>query len=41
MRMHGELDRDADRETVLARFVARLSPGDERLLRDLLEPGNE
>ncbi|MEU9114842.1 BlaI/MecI/CopY family transcriptional regulator [Streptomyces sp. NPDC048483] len=41
MRMHGELDRDADRETVLARFVARLGPDDERLLRDLLESGNE
>jgi predicted transcriptional regulator len=39
-RMHWELDRDADRETVLARFVAQLSPDDERILRDLLEPGD-
>ncbi|MER5548311.1 BlaI/MecI/CopY family transcriptional regulator [Streptomyces sp. NPDC001118] len=36
-RMHSELARDSDRETVLARFVAQLSPGDERILRDLLE----
>ncbi|MGW0996041.1 BlaI/MecI/CopY family transcriptional regulator [Streptomyces sp. NPDC002520] len=36
-RMHTELDRDTDRETVLARFVAQLSPDDERILRDLLE----
>jgi predicted transcriptional regulator len=40
-RMHTELDRDSDRETVLARFVAQLSPGDERILRDLLEPGDQ
>ncbi|MEU6576880.1 BlaI/MecI/CopY family transcriptional regulator [Streptomyces sp. NPDC046805] len=39
-RMHTELDRDADRETVLARFVAQLSADDERVLRDLLEPGD-
>ncbi|MEU0603972.1 BlaI/MecI/CopY family transcriptional regulator [Streptomyces sp. NPDC006393] len=38
-RMHSELDRDTDRETVLARFVAQLSPDDERILRDLLESG--
>ena len=38
-RMHFELDRDSDRETVLARFVAQLSPDDERILRDLLESG--
>lgn len=37
-RMHCELDRDTDRETVLARFVAQLSADDERILRDLLEP---
>ncbi|MFI1363686.1 BlaI/MecI/CopY family transcriptional regulator [Streptomyces griseochromogenes] len=37
-RMHTELDRDDDRETVLARFVAQLNPDDERILRDLLEP---
>ncbi|GAA5012977.1 BlaI/MecI/CopY family transcriptional regulator [Streptomyces siamensis] len=36
-RMHTELDRDDDRGTALARFVAQLSPDDERLLRDLLE----
>ncbi|MEU5275242.1 BlaI/MecI/CopY family transcriptional regulator [Streptomyces asoensis] len=36
-RMHTELDRDDDRETVLARFVAQLSPGDEQHLRRLLE----
>src|SRR4051794_7767752 len=41
LRMHSELDRDADRETVLARFVARLTPDDERLLRDLLESGDQ
>ncbi|GGQ52784.1 MULTISPECIES: BlaI/MecI/CopY family transcriptional regulator [Streptomyces] len=38
-RMHTELDRDDDRETVLARFVAQLSPGDEQHLRRLLEGG--
>ncbi|MEW2087048.1 BlaI/MecI/CopY family transcriptional regulator [Streptomyces sp. NPDC005283] len=36
-RMHTELDRDTDRETVLARFVAQLSPNDGELLRQLLE----
>ncbi|WP_329438144.1 BlaI/MecI/CopY family transcriptional regulator [Streptomyces canus] len=36
-RMHTELDRDTDRETVLARFVAQLNPDDEHLLRQLLE----
>ncbi|MFD3925711.1 BlaI/MecI/CopY family transcriptional regulator [Streptomyces sp. NPDC058614] len=36
-RMHTELDRDTDRETVLARFVAQLNPGDEQLLRQLLK----
>ncbi|MFD8568820.1 BlaI/MecI/CopY family transcriptional regulator [Streptomyces sp. NPDC057694] len=36
-RMHTELDRDADRESVLARFVAQLKPDDEQLLRQLLE----
>ncbi|MBW8797652.1 MAG: BlaI/MecI/CopY family transcriptional regulator [Streptomyces sp.] len=40
-RMHTELDRDSDRETVLARFVAQLSPDDERVLRTLLEPGEQ
>ncbi|UNO42206.1 BlaI/MecI/CopY family transcriptional regulator [Streptomyces sp. MST-110588] len=38
-RMHSELDTDADRETVLARFVAQLSAEDERVLRDLLDGG--
>ncbi|MFA3842882.1 BlaI/MecI/CopY family transcriptional regulator [Streptomyces aureus] len=36
-RMHTELDRDTDRESVLARFVAQLDPGDEEVLRRLLE----
>ncbi|MEV7980217.1 BlaI/MecI/CopY family transcriptional regulator [Streptomyces sp. NPDC086519] len=40
-RMHTELDRDNDRETVLARFVAQLSPDDERVLRTLLESGEQ
>lgn len=39
LRMHGELDRDDDRETVLARFVAQLDPDDEQVLRRLLEEG--
>ncbi|MEV0981823.1 BlaI/MecI/CopY family transcriptional regulator [Streptomyces sp. NPDC049915] len=37
VRMLSELDRGNDRETVLARFVAQLSPDDEQLLRRLLE----
>ncbi|MGW7103561.1 BlaI/MecI/CopY family transcriptional regulator [Streptomyces sp. NPDC054838] len=40
-RMHRELDKDSDRETVLARFVSELSPDDERVLRDLLEGGGQ
>ena len=40
-RMHTELDRDSDRHTVLARFVAQLSEDDERVLRDLLESGEQ
>ncbi|MEU0966739.1 BlaI/MecI/CopY family transcriptional regulator [Streptomyces sp. NPDC005917] len=40
-RMHSELDRDSDRETVLARFVAQLSADDERILRGLLEAGED
>ena len=40
-RMHTELDRDSDRHTVLARFVAQLSEDDERVLRDLLESGDQ
>ncbi|MGW2964866.1 BlaI/MecI/CopY family transcriptional regulator [Streptomyces sp. NPDC001220] len=40
-RMHSELDRDSDRETVLARFVAQLSSDDERVLRSLLDGGEQ
>ncbi|WP_374118389.1 BlaI/MecI/CopY family transcriptional regulator [Streptomyces sp. 8L] len=40
-RMHRELDRDADREVVLARFVSQLGPEDERILRELLETETE
>lgn len=40
-RMHSELDRGSDRHTVLARFVAQLSEDDERVLRDLLESGEQ
>ncbi|MFG2839784.1 BlaI/MecI/CopY family transcriptional regulator [Streptomyces zaomyceticus] len=36
LRMRKVLDGEADRATVLARFVTGLSPHDERLLRDLL-----
>ncbi|WP_326682093.1 BlaI/MecI/CopY family transcriptional regulator [Streptomyces sp. NBC_01237] len=38
-RMHHELDKDTDRQSVLARFVSDLGPEDERILRDLLEDG--
>ncbi|MER6395699.1 BlaI/MecI/CopY family transcriptional regulator [Kitasatospora sp. NPDC001603] len=38
-RMHTELGREADRSTVLARFVSDLSGEDERLLRELLGDG--
>ncbi|MCX5401749.1 BlaI/MecI/CopY family transcriptional regulator [Streptomyces sp. NBC_00102] len=38
-RMHHELDRDSDRATALARFVAQLGTDDEQVLRDLLETG--
>ncbi|MEU0135676.1 BlaI/MecI/CopY family transcriptional regulator [Streptomyces sp. NPDC006296] len=38
-RMHHELDKDDDRQSVLARFVSDLGPEDERILRDLLEEG--
>ncbi|MFD9593805.1 BlaI/MecI/CopY family transcriptional regulator [Kitasatospora sp. NPDC059973] len=38
-RMHIELGREADRSTVLARFVSDLSGEDERLLRELLGDG--
>ncbi|TMU92904.1 BlaI/MecI/CopY family transcriptional regulator [Streptomyces sp. DASNCL29] len=39
LRMHGELARDSDRESALARFVAQLGPEDEQVLRRLLEEG--
>jgi predicted transcriptional regulator len=35
-RMRGVLEAEADRETVLARFVSGLSPADEGLLRRML-----
>ena len=38
-RMHAELDKDANRGTVLARFVSGLGPEDEELLRALLGDG--
>ncbi|MEU3603130.1 BlaI/MecI/CopY family transcriptional regulator [Streptomyces sp. NPDC006798] len=37
LRMRRVLDGESDREAVLARFVTGLEPGDERLLRALLE----
>ncbi|MEV6199076.1 BlaI/MecI/CopY family transcriptional regulator [Streptomyces sp. NPDC051771] len=37
LRMRRVLDSEDDREAVLASFVSTLSPGDERLLRALLE----
>ncbi|MEU5116443.1 BlaI/MecI/CopY family transcriptional regulator [Streptomyces longwoodensis] len=36
-KMRKLLDRESDREAVLASFVTSLDAGDERLLRDLLE----
>ncbi|OEJ95573.1 BlaI/MecI/CopY family transcriptional regulator [Streptomyces thermolilacinus] len=36
LRMRRVLDAESDREAVLASFVTALTPGDERLLRDLL-----
>ncbi|MER6910570.1 BlaI/MecI/CopY family transcriptional regulator [Streptomyces sp. NPDC000594] len=41
LRMRKVLDGESDREAVLARFVTGLPPGDERLLRDLLERAQE
>jgi len=41
LRMHHELDRDSDRETVLARFVSQLSAEDEQVLRQVLEAGGQ
>ncbi|NML50716.1 BlaI/MecI/CopY family transcriptional regulator [Streptomyces sp. R302] len=37
LRMRRVLDSETDREAVLTSFVSTLSPGDERLLRALLE----
>ncbi|MFS8198204.1 BlaI/MecI/CopY family transcriptional regulator [Streptomyces sp. CWNU-52B] len=36
-KMRKVLDAESDREAVLASFVTRLEPDDERLLRDLLD----
>jgi predicted transcriptional regulator len=36
LRMRRVLDAEADRETVLARFLTGLTPGDEQVLRGLL-----
>ncbi|MFF0560851.1 BlaI/MecI/CopY family transcriptional regulator [Streptomyces sp. NPDC004266] len=44
LRMRRVLDSEADREAVLTSFVSTLTPGDERLLRALLdaaEPSEE
>ena len=41
LRMRRVLDGESDREAVLARFVTALPPGDERLLRELLERAKE
>ncbi|GGN72485.1 hypothetical protein GCM10010112_40840 [Actinoplanes lobatus] len=40
-RMSAALGAGTDRATVLRRFVAGLAPGDEELLRRLLEPGGD
>ncbi|MET7935335.1 BlaI/MecI/CopY family transcriptional regulator [Streptomyces sp. NPDC005322] len=40
-RMRSELEKEEDRETVLARFVSELSADDERLLRSLLDGGDD
>ncbi|GAA2245300.1 hypothetical protein GCM10010232_35400 [Streptomyces amakusaensis] len=41
LRMRRVLDGESDREAVLASFVTSLPPGDERLLRELLERAEE
>lgn len=41
LRMRRLLDQERDREAVLASFVTSLPPGDERLLRELLERAEE
>ncbi|QJS99388.1 BlaI/MecI/CopY family transcriptional regulator [Streptomyces asoensis] len=40
-RMHAELNKDAHRDTALARFVADLGPQDKELLRTLLDEGHD
>ncbi|HEX5566775.1 MAG TPA: BlaI/MecI/CopY family transcriptional regulator [Streptomyces sp.] len=41
LRMRRVLDGESDRGAVLARFVTALPPGDEQLLRELLERAKE
>ncbi|MGW5676616.1 BlaI/MecI/CopY family transcriptional regulator [Streptomyces sp. NPDC003860] len=41
LRMRRVLDGESDREAVLARFVTALAPGDEQVLRALLERAGE
>ncbi|MFD6345132.1 BlaI/MecI/CopY family transcriptional regulator [Streptomyces roseolus] len=41
LRMRRVLDSEADREAVLTSFVSTLSPGDERLLRALLDAAED
>lgn len=41
LRMRRLLDKERNREAVLASFVTSLPPGDERLLRELLERAAE
>ncbi|MEU9605651.1 BlaI/MecI/CopY family transcriptional regulator [Streptomyces sp. NPDC048057] len=41
LRMRRVLDGESDREAVLARFVTGLAPGDEQVLRALLERAGE
>ncbi|MFI6345921.1 BlaI/MecI/CopY family transcriptional regulator [Streptomyces sp. NPDC050560] len=41
LRMHQELDRGGDRNSVLARFVSDLGEEDEAMLRSLLEGDEE
>ncbi|WP_410534828.1 BlaI/MecI/CopY family transcriptional regulator [Streptomyces sp. KL2] len=41
LRMRRVLDGESDRQAVLASFVTSLPPGDERLLRELLERAEE
>jgi predicted transcriptional regulator len=40
-RMHLELDKDSNREVVLARFISQLGTEDERVLRELLEAADQ